>query len=155
MYKRQLLSSDLLNTNQNGNITVQSIKADFVNPINKTSKWEAGIKLSQVNSDNDVKFFNILQGSSLLDPGRSNHFVYDENVSAAYTSYAKEFKKIDIQAGLRMEHTNTHGTQLATNESFSRDYINWFPNIVFNLKPSDKNQYTVSFAKRIDRPRCV
>ena len=147
-----LLSSDLLNTNQNGNITVQSIKADFVNPINKTSKWEAGIKLSQVKSDNDVKFFNILQGSSLLDPGRSNHFVYDENVSAAYTSYAKEFKKIDIQAGLRMEHTNTHGTQLATNESFSRNYINWFPNIVFNLKPSDKNQYTVSFAKRIDRP---
>jgi len=147
-----VLTSDFLNTNQNGNIIVQSFKADVINPINKTSKWEAGIKFSHVKSDNDVKFFNIIQASYILDPGRSNHFVYDENVNAAYISYAKEFKKVDVQAGLRTEHTITHGTQIATNESFSRNYANWFPNIVFNLKPSDKNQYTLSFAKRIDRP---
>jgi iron complex outermembrane receptor protein len=147
-----LLNGNNLLTDQQGMITVKSMKADYIKPLSKTSKLEAGIKSTFVQSDNDVKFFDVLGGSQIFDLSRSNHFIYDENVNAAYTSFAKEFKKWDVQAGLRIEQTNTKGVQLATGEKFSRSYINIFPSFVANNKISDNNQLSISFAKRINRP---
>lgn len=147
-----LIAGDKLNTDQNGLITVRSLKADYVNPLKNNAKFEAGIKLSIVDSDNDVKFFDVTEETPVLDKSRSNHFIYRENVNAAYVSFAKTFKKFDLQAGLRLEQTSTRGEQLATGEVFSRNYANLFPNLVINRKLSDKHQLSLSYAKRIDRP---
>lgn len=147
-----LIAADKLNTDQNGLITVRSLKADYVNPLKNNAKFEAGIKLSIVDSDNDVKFFDVTEETPVLDESRSNHFIYRENVNAAYTSFAKTFKSFDLQIGLRMEHTSTRGEQLATGEEFSRSYVNWFPSFVINRKLSDQHQLSFSYAKRIDRP---
>ncbi|HEV7781889.1 MAG TPA: outer membrane beta-barrel protein, partial [Chitinophagaceae bacterium] len=115
-----LLNANKLQTDQHGLITVKSLKADYINPLKKNAKLEAGIKISMVKSDNDVKFFDVTILPPVPDPSRSNHFIYEENVNAVYTSYAKQFKKWDIQAGLRMEQTSTKGQQLSTGEKFNR-----------------------------------
>lgn len=148
----QTTSDELLFTDQSGTITVKSIKADYVHPFSKTAKLELGIKNSWVKSDNDVKFFNVIGGQNIPDPGNTNHFIYDENINAAYASFAKEFPKWDLQLGLRMEHTTTEGKQITTGEEFSRNYVNFFPNIVVNRKFSENNSLSFSYAKRIDRP---
>lgn len=147
-----LIAADKLTTDQHGLITIRSLKADYVNPLKNNAKFEAGIKLSIVDSDNDVKFFDVTEETPVLDESRSNHFIYRENVNAAYVSYAKTFKKFDLQVGLRMEQTSTRGEQLATGEEFSRSYVNWFPSFVINRKLSDQHQLSFSYAKRIDRP---
>lgn len=147
-----LIAADKLTTDQHGLITIRSLKADYVNPLKNNAKFEAGIKLSIVDSDNDVKFFDVTEETPVLDESRSNHFIYRENVNAAYVSYAKTFKKFDLQMGLRMEQTSTRGEQLATGEEFSRSYVNWFPSFVINRKLSDQHQLSFSYAKRIDRP---
>lgn len=147
-----LIAADKLTTDQHGLITIRSLKADYVNPLKNNAKFEAGIKLSIVDSDNDVKFFDVTEETPVLDESRSNHFIYRENVNAAYVSYAKTFKKFDLQVGLRVEQTSTRGEQLATGEEFSRSYANWFPSFVINRKLSDQHQLSFSYAKRIDRP---
>lgn len=147
-----VLRSSELETDQRGTITVRSAKADFVKSIRGNGKLEAGVKFSLVRSDNDVKFFDIVNDAPVLDNSRSNHFIYDENVNAAYTSYSKELKKIDFQIGLRMEQTVTRGRQLSSGESFSRNYVNLFPSISFNQKISPVHQLSFSYARRIDRP---
>lgn len=147
-----LIAADKLTTDQHGLITIKSLKADYVNPLKNDAKFEAGIKLSIVDSDNDVKFFDVTEATPVLDESRSNHFIYRENVNAAYVSYAKTFKKFDLQVGLRMEQTSTHGEQLATGEEFSRSYANLFPSFVINRKLSEQHQLSFSYAKRIDRP---
>ena len=141
-----------LETFQSGNIEVKSFKADFVHPYSAKGKIEAGVKTSLVTSDNDVRFYNILQGQQELDKNRSNNFIYKENVNAAYGSFSKTIKKIEFQAGLRFEHTRTNGIQLATNERFSRNYIYLFPNAVLNWNQSEPNQFSISYSRRIDRP---
>ncbi|RZL13428.1 MAG: hypothetical protein EOO89_17550, partial [Pedobacter sp.] len=146
------LAANSLITDQDGMINVQSFKTDYVYPFSKSAKFEAGFKTSFVQSDNDVKFFDIISQQQVLDPLRSNHFIYNENINALYTSFAKEFKKTDFQIGLRMEHTNTKGNQLATGQSFSRGYVNFFPSAVVNQKLSEAHQLSLSFTKRIDRP---
>ncbi|HEY1040163.1 MAG TPA: outer membrane beta-barrel protein [Bacteroidia bacterium] len=146
------LTDTRLATNQKGSITVKSIKADYVHPFSEKEKLELGVKSSLVTSDNDVKFFNVLNNENILDTSRSNHFLYNENINAAYLSYAKELTKWDLQCGLRMEHTNTRGKQFATGETFARNYVSFFPNVVVNRKFSEKNALSLSYARRIDRP---
>jgi iron complex outermembrane receptor protein len=147
------LSNDAkLATNQTGDIDVKSIKADYVHPLSEKTKIETGLKSSLITSDNDVKFYNVVNGQNELDATRSNHFIYDENINAAYVSFSKEYTKWDLQCGLRMENTNTKGRQLATDESFSRNYTDLFPNVVVNRKFSETNSLSLSYSKRIDRP---
>lgn len=148
----QTLTLNKLFTNQVGNIAVKSIKTDYAHPFSKTAKLDVGIKSSLVTSDNDVKFYDVINDENVLDPNRSNNFIYKENINAVYASFAKEFTKWDFQVGLRTEHTHTNGEQIATNEKFSRDYTNFFPNVVVNRKFSDDNSLSFSYAKRIDRP---
>lgn len=147
-----LRDQNILATNQTGTIKVKSIKADYVHPFTEKSKIEAGLKSSLVTSDNDVKFYDVIDGENQPDPERSNHFIYDENINAAYVSFAQELTKWDFQIGLRMEHTDTEGRQLATGESFSRNYADLFPNVVVNRKFSENNSLSLSYSKRIDRP---
>lgn len=143
----QITSNELLFTDQKGTITVKSVKADYMHPFSKAAKLEGGFKCSWVESDNDAQFFGP-PGFA----GSTNHFVYQENINALYGSFSREFAKWDLQLGLRMEQTQTEGRQLATGEEFSRDYVNFFPNILINRKFSENNALSLSYAKRIDRP---
>lgn len=146
------ISAEALRTAQSGNIAVRSIKADYIHPIKKNEKFEAGLKSSLVKTDNDIQFFDVLKTGEQLDTKRSNHFIYSENVNAAYVNYAKEFKKTDFQVGLRLEHTVTHGEQVTTGEKFSRNYAYLFPSVFTNHKFDKNNQLSVSYSRRIDRP---
>lgn len=145
-------SDTRLMTDQVGDITVQSVKADYVHPFTEKDRLELGVKSSLVTSNNDVKFFNVLNDEKIVDTSRSNHFIYHENINAAYLSFAKEMIKWDLQCGLRMEHTNTKGEQLATGATFSRNYVSFFPNVVVNRRLAKENSLSLSYARRIDRP---
>ncbi len=147
-----VIADSKLATHQIGTITVKSVKADYVHPINEKTKFEAGFKSSLVTSDNDVRFYDVINNQNVLDPTRSNHFIYDENINALYTNFSKSITKWDFQGGLRMEHTVTNGEQIATQESFSRNYVNFFPNVVVNHAFSENNALSFTYAKRIDRP---
>jgi iron complex outermembrane receptor protein len=147
-----IISDTMIATNQTGDIEVKSIKTDYAHPFSEKMKLEVGLKSSLVTSDNDVKFYNVENGEPILDITKSNHFIYDENINAAYSSFSKELTKWDFQFGLRMEHTKTNGKQLATGEQFSKNYITFFPNAVVNRKFSEDNSLSLSYSKRIDRP---
>jgi iron complex outermembrane receptor protein len=147
-----IISDSKLATNQTGAIKVQSIKADYSQAFSEKSKLELGFKSSLVSSDNDVKFYDVISNQNVLDLTRSNHFLYDENINALYGSYSTSYGKWDFQSGLRIENTNTKGEQLATNETFSRNYTNFFPNLVVNRTFSENNSLSFTYAKRIDRP---
>jgi len=51
----QLQPNYVLNGDQNGKLKFETAKIDYVNPLGKDGKWEAGIKTSFVSSDNDAK----------------------------------------------------------------------------------------------------
>lgn len=144
--------SDRLKTDQSGIITVKSIKADYLHPLKKNGKVEAGLKASLVKTDSDIQFFNVNGGTVVPDAARSNHFIYRENVNAAYVNMAREFKKMEVQAGLRMEHTVTRGKQVTTGQEFSRNYILFFPSFAISRKLTEKHQLGITYSRRIDRP---
>ena len=145
-------SSNTQKSDQQSTISVKSFKADYVLPLKGQSKFEAGVKTSFVTTDNDVKFFNIIGGNEQLDANRSNHFIYIENVNAAYVNYSKDFKTTGIQLGLRLEHTHSKGDQVTTSQNLNRDYVQLFPSAFLSQKLNENNEFNISYSRRIDRP---
>jgi iron complex outermembrane recepter protein len=146
------LTSSTQKSDQQSTITIRSFKADYVHPLKGKAKFEAGVKTSFVTTDNDVKFFNVINGNNQLDASRSNHFIYTENVNAVYANYSNEFGKTGVQLGLRMEHTHSKGDQVTINQDLNRNYAQLFPSAFVTQKLSDNHELSLSYSRRIDRP---
>ncbi len=141
-----------LNGDQNGKLTLKTAKVDYVNPLSKGAKWEAGLKTSFVSADNDAKFYDVSSGTPQNDVNKTNHFLYKEYNNAGYINFSKEFKKFDIQLGLRGEHTNINTKQEIGNVTFDSSYFQLFPSAFFNYKLKEDKTIGLSVSRRIDRP---
>jgi len=133
-------------------IDIHTAKVDYTYPITKSLKFESGVKYSDVKTDNDLEAQLLKNGTYINDTTRTNRFIYDEKVSAAYVNLSKDYKNTSIQFGLRGEYTSSTGDLVTTNEVVSRSYFDLFPSFFINHTFSDKHQLGFSYSRRIDRP---
>jgi len=133
-------------------IDIKAFKVDYNVSLNKTVKLEAGVKSSWVKTDNDLQAEELVGNAWQNDVKRSNQFVYDENVNAAYTNVNKQFKNTSVQIGLRVEQTNSKGNLVTTNTIVKRNYWDFFPTLFVQHTLSKNNQLGFSYSRRIDRP---
>jgi len=143
---------EILDGDQQGKLTLQTAKVDYINPLKDGAKLEAGFKTSYVSSDNDAKFYNVRSTGTVVDVTKTNRFFYKEYNNAAYVNYSKEFKKFNIQLGLRGENTDLKTRQAKGNEHFNKSYFELFPSAYFNYKLKENQTIGVSVSRRIDRP---
>jgi len=129
-------------------IKIYSAKVDYVHPFKSGLRLEAGAKTSFVNTDNKVNYQR--NGVDAID--RNNHFIYDENINAAYAILSRSIRKWELTAGLRVENTIAKGHQLSNDSSFKRNYTNFFPNVGAGFNMNEKNQFNLSYSRRIMRP---
>lgn len=141
----------ILKGNIPSNIDIYSAKVDYSHPFKNGVKLEAGVKTSFVKTDNQVAYLRS-SGSAWEADDRSNHFVYEENINAAYAIFSKSIKKWELTAGLRVENTNATGHQIKSDSTFKRNYTNLFPNAGVSYNANDKNQFNFSYSRRISRP---
>lgn len=133
-------------------IDIKAFKVDYNVSLSKTVKLEAGVKSSWVKTDNDLQAEEFVSNNWQNDVRRSNQFIYDENVNAAYTNLNKQFKNTSVQIGLRMEQTNSKGNLITTNTVVERSYWDFFPTLFVQQTLSKNNQLGFSYSRRIDRP---
>ena len=134
-------------------IDIYSGKVDYVHPLKNGARFEAGVKSSFVKTDNNAVYDTAHYGVLVRDQNRSNYFIYEENINAAYVNLSGSLtKKLSAQLGLRMENTNAKGKQMTTSESFDRHYTQLFPTAYFQYKASDKNSFGLNYGRRIRRP---
>lgn len=144
---------DTLMGNLPQDITIYSGKVDYTLPLKKGAKFEAGIKSSYVKTDNNAQYDSLRNGQMVHDNNRSNHFVYEENVNAAYVNYSRPLgKKWSGQFGLRVENTNAKGNQLTTGVQFKRNYTQLFPTVYLQYTANEKNSFVINYGRRINRP---
>lgn len=142
----------ILTGDQDGKLTLQTAKVDYVTSLEKGAKFETGAKTSYVKTDNDAKFFDASNGVPVNDVNKTNRFFYQEYNNAAYANYSHEFKKYNFQLGLRGEQTNIKTRQVKGNITFDSSYFQLFPSAFFNYKIKEDETLGVSVSRRIDRP---
>lgn len=150
--------SDNLYRSLNGiDIGLKAVKLDYTTNLWK-GKLETGAKYSSVSAGNDSRFLEVQANNEVLDPSRSNKFVYIEEISSAYLNYKKDLHKWQLQAGLRVENSASEGkleviSPISENaKSIRRNYTNLFPFFSASVKPAASHTFSISYSRRIDRP---
>ncbi|HQW45127.1 MAG TPA: TonB-dependent receptor [Chitinophagaceae bacterium] len=141
----------VLNGHLPSQINIYSLKSDYVHPFKKGGRLEAGVKSSFVKNDNVVNYTRWADDKWIED-GRSNHFIYDENINAVYLNANTKIKKWSFQGGLRLENTVAKGYQVTNDSTFKRNFTNLFPSAFISYELNKDNQLTLSYSRRINRP---
>lgn len=119
-------------------------------------KLGIGAKSALVRTDNTFNFYNVIGGIPEIDINRSNQFEYTENVNAAYVNFSRQFEKINVSLGVRMEQTNSTGelTSLVpeNDNTVKRSYLDFFPSGGLTYTPNKEHSLQLNFSRRINRP---
>ena len=141
------------NTSSNQDISIFYVKADYNMYLDSTSSLAFGLKRTQIESESDIEFFNLVEGQQLLDVSRTNTFKYEEQINAAYFSYSKSWKNLEFKGGLRFEETDTEGFSQTLNQTNVNDFLQWFPSASLQYNLANNNTLGLSYGRRVRRPR--
>ncbi|CAM1346681.1 TonB-dependent receptor domain-containing protein [Tenacibaculum crassostreae] len=134
--------NDINNTREN-----TLLNLDYTNPISKNGKLELGLEYRVDQTDNTNETTQV---------GFSNSsFKYDRDIYSAYINYGHKFGKLNMQLGARLEQYNIEGVfnqEGEATETVKDDIFTIYPSAFFTFNPSDKNQFQLSYSKRVDRP---
>src|SRR5690606_28153084 len=85
---------------------------------------------------------------------RTNHFIYNENINAAYLNTNKEWEQFGVQVGLRLENTNIKLEQRAVNQPSTNtySYTQLFPSFAVQYHMTPIHDVGVTLSRRIERP---
>lgn len=133
----------------------QLIQMDYVLPFGKesNSQFEFGYRGSFNDFNTDFNFGVLKNGVLDSDPNFSNELNYSEHINAFYTQLGSKFGKFSILTGLRMEASKIGVELVNTNEVNNKKYTNWFPSVFLGYEMSEEEQVTLSYSKRLRRPR--
>ncbi|PZQ85037.1 MAG: TonB-dependent receptor, partial [Flavobacterium johnsoniae] len=130
-----------------------SAKVDFELPT-KIADFTAGARFSNSKSDNLINAFKQDEnGEMVYDTNLSNYFEYTEKNEALYISGNKKFNdKWNIQAGLRLEATQTDGYSREANNRHKNDYLKLFPTLYILHQFTEDKSLGFNYSRRIRRP---
>lgn len=159
-YQTQLIvpGSDIDATKGNipSKLKIFTAKADYSKQFKKIL-LETGLKTAMNKTDNLAEYYLATNNAPWqTDLNRSNHFLYNETISAAYASVDAERGKWHWQAGLRYEHTfykaNQLGNAIVKDSAFKRNYGSIFPTAFVSYNADSNHTITIRAGRRIDRP---
>ncbi len=120
---------------------------DYTSPVSKQGKLEIGLEYRKDNTDNSI--------ITTQTNSTNSSFEYERNIYSGYVNYGHQFKKISMQLGARIEQFLADGTfnqENVTPSLVADDIFTIYPSAFFTFNPNDKDQFQLSYSKRVDRP---
>ena len=148
----QATNTDIIGLDETTNIQKQSrnlFQTDYVYPIGKGSQFEMGYKGDF--SKNTSNYSVISDG--VPEPQFTNILEYKEKVNALYVNYGFKIQKFSFLFGTRWEDSDIDVNQLATADYNNKKYNNFFPSAFFTYEIGDQTSASLSYSRRIQRPR--
>lgn len=134
-------------------IKLYTSQIDYELPTGDSGQFEAGGKVSNINSESILNQFVFVNGNREEDLQNSDTFLYDETNYAGYLSFAKDWEDWSLKSGLRAEYTEIDGNSLSTSQMGNNSYFKLFPSLHLSNKINDNNELYLNYNRRIYRPR--
>jgi outer membrane receptor protein involved in Fe transport len=143
------------------------INLDYTNPLSEKSKLELGLEAriedtKNNNITNQHEFVYDANGNLIEDgdgwyetvPKGNSSFKYDRKIYSGYANYNQTFNKLAVQLGTRLEQYEVNGTFVKNLETatYKDEIFTVYPSAFFTYNASDKNQFQLSYSRRVDRP---
>ncbi len=134
---------------------VGDLNVDYIQPL-RYGRFETGLKLRKRYIPTNMQFFPGL--NSPLDVNAGGWANYGELIPAAYGNYVFENKKVEVEAGLRVEYVQVKynvNPEHPVYKSSGYNYTQPFPNVRFAYKVNGSNTLSLFYNRRVDRPNEV
>ncbi len=129
-------------------------QADYVLPIGKDSRFEAGYRGNFQKNITDFQIDSLdIAGNWIRNDIYSNLLEYKEYVNAFYMQYGSKIDKFSYFLGVRFEDSNIEVNSISANDYNTKKYNNFFPTATLNYEFSETSSVSLSYSKRINRPR--
>lgn len=155
--ENDVFSNTVLNDQQRtGNIQRQKrmlIQADYVLPIGEKHRFEAGYRGNLTDLTTDYSVENLDAGIWVNDAQFTNALQYKERIYALYTQFGSKINKFSYLLGLRFEDSNIEINQFTQADLNTKNYNNLFPSAFLTYELGDFENVSLSYSKRISRPR--
>ncbi|WP_299839126.1 outer membrane beta-barrel family protein [uncultured Tenacibaculum sp.] len=137
---------------------------DYTNPISKKGKLEVGLEYRSNETDNTNitnQERHVITGNTITGttPIGNSSFTYDRKIYSGYVNYGHQFGKLTMQLGARLEQyeivgnfTGLDDNSVLRTEVVTDDIFSVYPSAFFTYNPSEKNQFQLSYSRRVDRP---
>ncbi len=133
--------------------TRTNLKVDYSKPLPGDVKLKAGVDFEVAQNDYDNRgATGAAPGSLIVDPNRTNRFLYDQDVYAAYVTYERPFGDLTVQGGLRAEQVNIDTNQLSSNQKNQNDYFKVYPSLHMGYTINENNTFNANYSHRVQRP---
>ncbi|WP_372754752.1 TonB-dependent receptor domain-containing protein [Labilibaculum sp.] len=169
-YSKQLLNLYDLTSNYIDNIendyTNSLFNLDYTNPISENTKLELGLELrvndtenSKITNQHDFVYDDM--GNKIPDGDwyetelkPNSAFSYDRSIYSGYVNLNHKINHLSMQLGARIEQYEVDGefTKGSENATYTDSRFTVYPSVFFTFTPSEKNQFQLSFSRRVDRP---
>jgi outer membrane receptor protein involved in Fe transport len=130
------------------------LKVDYNRPLANEARlrtgYEGELRLSE---------FDLLgrrgptRDTAVIDPNLTNAYTFDQAIHAVFATYENSFGGLRYQAGLRLEQVDTELDQLTQNIQAENSYFRAYPTLHLRHELSETTQVSVSYSKRVQRPR--
>ncbi|WP_462268039.1 outer membrane beta-barrel protein [Mucilaginibacter sp.] len=140
-----------LNFHQPTEIHVKSLKIDFIKPL-KQYILKAGLKYASARVNSNFRYDSLINQQLVYAASLSNHFIYTENVPAAYFNIGREWKTTSAEVGLRGEYTDAKAASISTNQQRIYNYLTLFPTLNLTHTFNTDHKLDLSASRRINRP---
>lgn len=128
--------------------------AEYSNPVSASATFEAGYdgELNKTDLDYYGNAFDPLTQKYLTDLEKTNHFIYNENIHAVYTTYSDTYGAIGVLGGLRAEQSFIDAHLVSKSSTLKNNYFNVYPTLHLSYKLSEFMQLQLNYSKRANRP---
>lgn len=134
---------------------VADLALDYAHPL-RYGRVEAGLKLRRRYIPVNMQFKPGL--NSPLDINAGGWANYSETIPALYGNYIYESRKLEVEAGIRVEYVAVQYDVNPNHNTYSNDGYNYtqpFPNLRFTYKLNSTNRLSLFATRRVDRPNEV
>ena len=130
---------------------------DYSQPISQRATFETGYKGISRMLNSDFERSNYVNNEFAIDPLYSNIFDFKEQIHAVYAQYIgwtgdKQDPVWKYNFGLRAEKVWNHGETINESDKFNNEYFNLFPSANLFYYTPKKNNFKLSYSRRINRP---
>ncbi len=148
-----LIPIESIRNNQPSDVNIKALTVDYSKPFNSRFKMKIGGKWSKAKIDANVQATTEVDSQWVNNIDLSNHFIFEETISALYTNASFSINSVEISLGLRFEDTRSIGNSLTLDSINNRKYNHLFPSASVFVPITEKVGISTAYSYRINRPR--
>ena len=135
-----------------GRTNIAAMKLDYTLPVNRQWTINSGLKYSWARSNNQLEAYTEDGDEWTDNAGLSNHYIFTESINAAYLQASYKGKRINFNAGLRYEFSNSSGYSVTIDSTNARKIGQLFPSASVDIPLNTTFGISAAYSYRIKRP---